>query len=227
MLIVNYVNIANVDYDMYRLLKKSVSRTRQKKADQYYFIDDAKRCIFAELLLQYSFFQKRGSLGEVQIEYNEFGKPFIQGEEGFLYNVSHAGKWVVIAYGDVQVGVDIEKICNEQDDMPINMFAQEERAYINEVMTIDRVKRFTQMWTLKESYVKYLGTGLSTDLNSFSILVDDIIKVKARSGIQENVKLESHLLQQDYYLSTCSAEKEVTMREIDLIDLIEFAHNKR
>ena len=227
MLVVNYVSVANIDHDTYQLLKPSVSLERQRKAEQYRFFDDAKRCVFAELLLQYSFFQKIGSLTEIELDYNEFGKPFIRGRENFSYNISHSGKWVVIAYGDMPIGVDIEQICDTEDDMPIEAFTKEERDYINEVENEDKAKRFTQTWTLKESYVKYIGTGLSTDLNSFSILIEDMIKVKGVSGIQEDLKLNCQLFQSDYYLSVCSAEKEMTMQEIKLIDLVDFAHNKK
>lgn len=226
MLTINYINIANIDHEIYHFFKKSVSRPRQQKADQYRFFDDAKRCILSELLLQYSYYQKIGTTPEINIEYNEFGKPFIQGKNNFSFNISHSGKWVVIAYGDVPVGVDIEKVCSKEEQMPIEAFTREERAYINGVVNEDRAKRFTQTWTLKESYVKYIGTGLSTDLNSFSIVIEDTIKVKKRNGVEEKIKLECRLLEADYYLSTCSSENKISMNEIKLIDLIDFAHNK-
>jgi len=227
MLTINYVNIANIDHNVYRFFKQSVSQVRQHQADQYRFFDDAKRCVFSEVLLQYSFFQKVGSLKKIELEYNEFGKPFIRGKEDFSYNISHSGKWVVIAYGDMPIGVDIEKICDTEEYMPVEAFTKEERDYINGVEDEDKAKRFTQTWTLKESYVKYIGTGLSTDLNSFSILIEDMIKIKGDSGIEENLKLECQLFQSDYYLSVCSAETEMMMHEIKLIDLVDFAHNKK
>lgn len=228
MLTVNYINIANIDRHMYHFFKPSVSLVRQEKADQYRFFDDAKRCVFAELLLQYSFFQKIGSLKKIELDYNEFGKPFIRGKESFLYNISHAGNWVVIAYGDIPIGVDIEKICGTEEYLPIEAFTKEERDYINAAHDEDKAKRFTQTWTLKESYVKYIGTGLSTDLDSFSILIDDEIRVKKDSRIQEHLNLDCQLFQTDYYLSICSPNTatKTIMHEINLIDLIDFAHNK-
>ncbi|MCL1989331.1 MAG: 4'-phosphopantetheinyl transferase superfamily protein [Defluviitaleaceae bacterium] len=227
MVVVNYVDITNIDYELYYFFKKLVSKTRQKKADQYRFFDDAKRCVFSDLLLQYSFFQKVGSLNEIEMAYNEFGKPFIPGGKNFLYNISHSGKWVVVAYAEVPVGVDIEKIYTDQENMPIEFFTSEERAYINAAVSDERAERFTQTWTLKESYVKYIGTGLSTNLNSFSILMDDRIKVKKGNGIQEEIRLESQLFQTEYYLSICSVDEEIKIHEISLIDLIDFAHNKK
>jgi len=229
MLTINYIDIANIDESIYHFLKKTVSYERQKKAAQFRYFDDAKRCIFAELLLKYSFFEKNGLSQDIELGYNEFGKPFINGSggqnEGFLYNISHSGKWVVIAYGDVPVGVDIEQICDTVEDLPIEAFTEEEKDYIGAVIDEERARRFTQTWTLKESYVKYIGTGLSTDLNSFSILIGDMIKVKGQDGIQENLELGCQLFEADYYLSICSTQKEWLLNEIKLIDLVDFAHN--
>ncbi len=33
----------------------------------------------------------------------------------------------------------------------------------------DRDKAFIELWTLKESYLKYEGTGLMTDISSFTV----------------------------------------------------------
>jgi len=228
MLSIKYINIKNIDQDKYERFKRSVSKDRQMKASQYRFIDDAKRCICAELLLLYSWFQKTGSSAKIEYEYNEFGKPRIKGVDNFSYNLSHSGDWVVIAYSDSQaeIGVDIEKICIEEEDMPINMFTRVERAHINSAVGKERVNRFIEMWALKESYVKYIGTGLSTDLNSFSILIEDEIKISRRDGIQESVKFEHCLFQTNYYLATCSHEDEIEMSEIGLKELTEFIQER-
>jgi len=229
MLVVNYVDITGVKDDLYRVLKNEISAGRRAKADQYFFLDDAKRCVLAELLLQYCLYHRGNSLKNIKIGYNTYGKPSLESGEDFSFNISHSGKWVVIAYGKSQaeIGIDIEKICTEQEGLPISSFTREEQDYINEAVGEQRLKRFTKIWTLKESYVKYVGTGLSTDLDSFSILVEDAIKVRGQDGIDEAVNLESHLFQTDYYLSTCSVEEEVTLCEIELEDLIEFINLKK
>ena len=44
------------------------------------------------------------------LEKNENGKPTVQGHPAFYFNLSHAGDYVVLAHGDVPLGVDIEQI---------------------------------------------------------------------------------------------------------------------
>ena len=47
---------------------------------------------------------------ELVLEKNENGKPWIKDHPEFYFNISHAGDYVVLAYGDVPLGVDIEQI---------------------------------------------------------------------------------------------------------------------
>ena len=58
----------------------------------------------------------------------------------------------------------------------------------------DPARCFYKIWTGKESYIKYLGTGLKKDLRSFSIFN------------LEGVKLFTPQLAQGYSLSLCTTE---------------------
>lgn len=58
MLVINYNNITDINNDNYQLLRNAVAEERRMRADRFHFIDDAKRSICAELLLQYSLFPK-------------------------------------------------------------------------------------------------------------------------------------------------------------------------
>lgn len=222
MLVINYSNITDISDEDYQLLRNAVSKERRIKADRFYFIDDAKRSICAELLLQYSLFQAVGQLMELNIGYNEYGKPFINNVNSFSYNLSHSGKWVAIVYGISQVGIDIEKIQTSKMDIDNEFFTEEERQYIYTGTDNEWTKRFTQIWTLKESYVKYLGAGLSIRLNSFSVNPLDCVVTNKNGEIQKDLRLKSYLFDSEYYLSVCSVEEEVTFHEIVLEDLIGF-----
>lgn len=197
------------------------------RAERFHFIDDAKRSICAELLLQYNLYQTMGHKANLDILYNEFGKPYINLSNGFSYNLSHSGKWVVIAYGNSEVGVDIERMQEGKEDLAVKFFTQEEKSYIYSVAGKERTKRFTLIWTLKESYIKYLGTGLSTSLDSFSV---NAIKGEVTNQNGENqreLRLKSYLFDIDYYLSICSVDEEVSLLEIKLEELFEFINRSK
>ena len=226
-MIVNCINISDINNDNYQFLRKAVTEERRMRADRFHMIDDAKRSICAELLLQYSLFQTVGRLVEMDIVYNEFGKPFMNHMIGFSYNLSHSGKWVVIAYGNSDVGIDIEKIQTGIVDIADDFFTKEEKGFIHSAADKERTKRFTQIWTLKESYIKFLGTGLSTKLNSFSVNVLHGIITNQNGETQKDLRLKSYPFDTDYYLSVCSMEEEVTLHEIKLKDLIQFINRNK
>ncbi len=227
MLVINCINITDINNDNYQLLRNAVSEERRIRADRFHFINDSKRSVCAELLLQYSLFQAVGRLVKRVIVYNEFGKPFMNHMYGFSYNLSHSGKWVAIAYGSTEVGIDIEEIQTGKEDIADKLFTEEEKSFIYTVTGKERTKRFTQIWTLKESYIKYLGTGLSTRLNSFSVNALDGVVTNQNGKIQKKLRLKSYLFDTDYYLSVCSMEEEVILHEIRLEDLIQLINRSK
>lgn len=227
MLVINCINITDINNDNYQLLRNAVSEERRIRADCFHYINDSKRSVCAELLLQYSLFQAVGRLVKMTIVYNEFGKPFMNHMHGFSYNLSHSGKWVAIAYGSTEVGIDIEEIQTGREDIADRFFTEEEKSFIYTVTGKERAKRFTQIWTLKESYIKYLGTGLSTRLNSFSVNALDGVVTNQNGKIQKKLRLKSYLFETDYYLSICSMEEEVILHKVRLEDLIQLINRSK
>ena len=130
MLVINCINITDINNDNYQLLRNAVSEERRKRADRFHFINDSKRSVCAELLLQYSLFQATGQVVKMVIDYNEYGKPFINHIHDFSYHISHSGKWVVIVYGSTEVGIDIEEIQTGKDDIADKFLQKKKRLYL-------------------------------------------------------------------------------------------------
>ena len=102
--------------------------------------------------------------GNLVIRENENGKPYIEGYENFRFNLSHSGEFVMIAVSDSDVGVDVERIREREKLVEKRCFTDDEREYIK-----DNNERFFEIWTMKEAYLKCIGTGISLPLNSFNI----------------------------------------------------------
>lgn len=226
-LIINYSSIEDINNNNYQLLRNAVSEERRMRADRFHFMDDAKRSICAELLLQYSLFQTKGRLIDLDIVYNKFGKPLMNRMNDFSYNLSHSGKWVVIAYGSSEVGIDIEKIQEGKEYIADKLFVEEEIKFINSVTGKERTKRFTQIWTLKESYIKYIGTGLLTSLDSFSVSSLVGVLTNQNGETEKDLRLKSYLFGMDYFLSVCSMEEVLIFREIKIRELIQFINRSK
>ena len=179
MIRIGYVDIAPLDDGQYRKLYAQATPERQHRADRYLRSEDRQRCIVAGALLRYALKNKNCAEPSRTPE----GKPYIPGREDFHFNLSHSGRWVAIAWGDCPVGVDVETLdMNEgKEQLARRFFSDDEQAYLFAAGTEDRGLRFFEIWTKKESYLKYQGTGINRPLNSFSVLNPEALSVSFRS----------------------------------------------
>ena len=186
------------DYDD---LYAKASPERKCRADRCRRREDALRCVAADALLRYALGTERYTL-----EKERNGKPYIVERTDFHFNLSHSGCWVVLAWGSSEVGVDVEKIRMDTDLLAIakRFYAPEEQCYILEEPEQSR-RRFFEVWTAKESYVKYLGTGLQKNLASFNVL-----------SLEPKVRLYQRELPGGYCLCLCTAETECSFERLDL-----------
>jgi 4'-phosphopantetheinyl transferase len=87
------------------------------------------------------------------------------------FNLAHTHGLVscVVSRGS-DVGIDAESVTGPVEDvLPIAVkhFAPAEVAALEQCREFERRVRFTELWTLKEAFVKCVGTGLSHPLDTF------------------------------------------------------------
>jgi 4'-phosphopantetheinyl transferase len=109
---------------------------------------------------------------------NEYGRPEIStpGIEGLRFNLSNARSLVAcVVTRTADAGVDVEEIERRGDPVAIadRYFSAQELQALNALPPERRRHRFFELWTLKESYIKARGMGLSIPLDQFSLLVDE------------------------------------------------------
>lgn len=162
-------DITQLQPEDYERLYAQASPERKKRADRYLRKEDSVRCIVAEALLR----QVPG-FDAGDLEYTDIGKPYFKDRKKPYFNLSHSGRWVVIAWGDAPLGIDVEQIRMDggKEAVARQFYRSDEQAYVFSADGENRAKRFFRIWTMKESYLKYLGTGITSPLNSFSALGD-------------------------------------------------------
>ncbi len=202
MFIVNCIDMTEEGQD-WQTLYEQASESRRRRASKFIFPDDRKRCLCAELLMRYSLFISKGILFTGEPTLGKYGKPSIDCAENFCFNMSHSGKWVVTAYGSSQVGADVELIRSGRASIAKSCFTEAEKIYIFKNGVEGSDEKFTRLWTLKESYIKYLGTGMSTPMDSFTIYADgDCIYTDADEELSfTNIRLDN-----EHFLSVCGSE---------------------
>jgi 4'-phosphopantetheinyl transferase len=88
-----------------------------------------------------------------------------------FFNLSHSGKWILCGVGDKNIGLDVEIIKEINLNVAKRFYADEEYYSIIAVSKYEQQRLFYRYWTLKESYIKAEGLGLSIPLNSFSFQI--------------------------------------------------------
>jgi phosphopantetheine--protein transferase-like protein len=136
------------------------------------------RCAFSSSLEVYSFTILRCRIDiplfdGYKLSTDEHGKPYLVGHTDFHFNISHAGRYVVCAFSDAPVGIDIEVIASADMKIAERFFAGREKMYIFE-QTSEFAQReaFYRVWTMKEAYIKREGRGLGIPLPSFDVFDD-------------------------------------------------------
>lgn len=106
---------------------------------------------------------------DYRIDRGEKGKPFIVGVENVFFNISHSGDYVVCAVSDREIGIDIEKRAKARMEVAGRFFHGEEVAQLKMLEEDKQDQLFFNYWSVKESFLKYIGTGLTRPLNSFIV----------------------------------------------------------
>ena len=174
------------EWNKYEYLKQFVSKECRKRADKFYFVEDAKRTVGAELLVRYYLrLNYNTSNRKIEMEYNQYGKPYIKNSNDLYFNISHSCDWIICAWSNHEIGVDLENIRHIDLDIARVQFCNDEYTYIIEFPELS-YRRFMQIWTLKESYIKYIGKGLNIPLNSFSVNFDSNGKCTLKTPFKHN-----------------------------------------
>ncbi|MBO5352813.1 MAG: 4'-phosphopantetheinyl transferase superfamily protein [Lachnospiraceae bacterium] len=211
-----------IDNETYLRLYQLASGERKKKADRYRDRDDSKRCIAADLLLRAALLDTK-QIRMPGIGYGAHGKPYVEAVEGFCYNLSHSGTWVVLGYSDNEIGIDIEQVymTEARKRVAAISFSPEEQNYIFEATgEEEEALRFSRVWTAKESYLKYLGTGLSRGMSSFSVDVHSGC-VKDAFLQDEDIRINSLFPGKGYCISACGKYNGMVVNMVKIEELLE------
>jgi len=108
------------------------------------------------------------------------------GPRDLEFNLSNTKGLVVCAISRDQVGVDVEPRARGTSVVPIadTVFSQDELAALRALPESEQPRRAIELWTLKESFIKARGLGLSLPLDRFTMLLDaDRISIRIDPSI--------------------------------------------
>jgi 4'-phosphopantetheinyl transferase len=141
-----------------------------------YLVPGAAQTFLAARLLVQSALSAYASLAPSawRFETNRWGRPYIANPEapaGLVFNLSHKPGAVTCLIGcNRDLGVDIERCAARPYllDIASRFFSPAESAALIALPPESRIRRFFELWTLKEAYIKARGVGVSLGLAKFS-----------------------------------------------------------
>lgn len=139
---------------------------RRERVTRFRFEKDRRLCLGAGLLLAHAL--RRAGVSDLSLRLLSNGKPVLSACPDVRFNLSHSGTLAVCAVSDHPLGVDAEVLQGVHPEVSALCFQKAEQEWIDQAA--DPGRAFTRLWTRKESYLKMLGTGLNSPLNSFSVL---------------------------------------------------------
>ncbi len=121
--------------------------------------------VISYLLLLYALRENYG-ITNPRIAYGKYGKPYLADYPDIYFNISHYPKACVCAISDKEIGVDIQDIRPFSWDIARRVCCDNELKILESAD--DKPGLFTKIWSMKESYVKMTGEGISK-INSVDI----------------------------------------------------------
>ena len=189
--------------------RERLARLRFRR-DQRMFV--ATRALVRTVLSQYADVDPK----QWRFKADDYGKPHLVEAPLSIpihFNLANTRGLIVCAVSAIhpRVGVDVERLNRRQDIVRLaeRYFAEPEVRSLNESPTEQQLKRFFMYWTLKESYIKARGLGLSIPLDKFWFRLDDpSIRVEFDDDIDDDeTGWRFALLELDpYYLIAVGAD---------------------
>ncbi|AWB65708.1 hypothetical protein C2869_04305 [Saccharobesus litoralis] len=200
----SYINTSDFYFDeLLTSFGDVVTVDEVSKAKRFHFAKDQTRYLLTRIFIRLLLSDVAPEITpkEWQFTQNRWGKPLVdnQTRDQLVFNISHAGDYIVCAIccfpqQDVtlELGVDIEKEQSSRDLTLLapRFFTKQEAKYLEQWPQPQKITEFYRLWTLKESFIKAEGKGLSINLDKFRfILESEKIQFKASSslGVEANL----------------------------------------
>lgn len=161
--------------------------------------------VAGELLARYSVGHFLGKPDQqINLVFGEKGKPHIGNLTDVHYNISHSGHYVVCAVAPSEIGIDVERIRKVNLRIAERFFSPSEIQDLLACEEETRMQYFITLWTIKESYLKAVGRGLTQHLNSFTIVKNGESYLLTGNSEAETYGIENQQLNHEYMMAICA-----------------------
>lgn len=173
--------------------------------------DQAKiQNVVAYFLLLKVLADKDISIKGLDFSFTEVGKPYFK-DLYAKFNLSHAAQMVAVAIDSLELGIDVEKIRDVKERQLEHVYSKQEQVVYQDKL-LDR-DFFCKTWTIKESYTKFTGLGLTQDFNTLTF------DLEADINLVDDIYIHTFKIQ-DFYMSVSSKRKSCQINIVNLDEVI-------
>ena len=207
-----------------------VDETRQEKVWQCRNEEDRKRSLLAGYLIQVGVRNWMDGVGghhageaplSLSYTYGRNGKPFLKDYGEVCFSLSHSGRYVMGAFSNHEVGVDVQKHRETRLDMARRFFAGEDKALLERLGEEHASDNFYRIWAVKESYMKLTGEGMRQGMDATvlepegeGLCCGRILRKDRKTGDAYFV-LSDRL--EEYSMAVCSSDKLADIKYKEII----------
>lgn len=168
--------------------RRLLADEERQKEGRFHFARDRHRYLITRALVR-TVLSRYASVTPQDWRFTEdaYGRPHIVNDHAVArrisFNVSHTRSLVVLGVScERALGVDTEDVQTRRADLDIadHYFAADEVAQLRATPPELQPTRFFEYWTLKESYIKARGLGLSQPLEQFGFDLSQPQRVRIR-----------------------------------------------
>lgn len=153
---------------------------------------------------------------DMEYELGERGKPFLRHYPEIHFSISHSKDYAICSIGNEELGNDIEWVRNGKENVAKRFFAAEELEWIEKAPDYgEKDRRLFQIWTIKESFLKATGFGISFPLKDFAAVITEDGKVLIRHAVNDKTYyIKEYMIpadsdtQPEYRIAVCSTDSE-------------------
>lgn len=166
-----YTRMDNISETMVNRYREALAPAMQEEILRYKQESDRKSRVLArEIINQYLAAEKKEQI-PVHFLLDQNKKPYLA--EGPCFNISHSGNYVMVAFSNKPVGVDIEEKREIDWALISTHFHDAEQEYI--AGEENKADAFYRVWARKEAYLKAIGVGILKGLKTVNALNNLII----------------------------------------------------
>lgn len=134
------------------------------------------------------------SPGQLRLGTGPHGKPFLAdapvASSSERFNLSHAGGWLIYAFADCEIGVDIEAMRPrpDLDALAGRALWPRERSIYRRLHGEARLAFLYRAWVAKEALLKMTGEGLAMDPADLDLMTGEVAPAAA-AAVEPRVRL--------------------------------------